>query len=175
MLSYVFGTQSAFVNAWRYLWYIRRVCCFRWSRTAPPGVQAEPGHGARHRYTFLSDHLPRTAAASRENGHLNPGGRGTQGKSRQLFNKSARKGKLLRTANFQEMNFQIFNQLMHFYFRISVQLILHMFRPRHGHHQGYIDKFTSLFTGPFGIITELLHCLRLLFTLAITGIHNFFK
>jgi hypothetical protein len=37
----------------------------------------------------------------------------------------------------------------------------------------YIDKFTSLFTGPFDIITEPLHCLRLLFTLAITSIQNF--
>jgi hypothetical protein len=50
--------------------------------------------------------------------------------------------------------FQFFNQRKHFYFRISVQLTLHMFRPRPGHHQAYTDKFTSLFTGPFGIITE---------------------
>jgi hypothetical protein len=62
-----------------------------------------------------------------------------------------------------------------FYFRISVQFTLHMFRPLLGHHQGYNDKFTSLFTGPFGIITEPLHCLRLLFTLTITSIQNFFK
>jgi hypothetical protein len=60
-------------------------------------------------------------------------------------------------------NFQFFNHRMHFYFRFSVQLILHMFRPLPGHHQGYIDKVTSLFTGPFGIITEPLHCLRQFF------------
>jgi hypothetical protein len=44
-----------------------------------------------------------------------------------------------------------------FQFRISVQFTLHMFRPWLGHLQGYIDKFTSLFTGQFGIITETLH------------------
>jgi hypothetical protein len=41
-----------------------------------------------------------------------------------------------------------------FYFRISVQFTLHMFRPLLCHHQGYIDKFTSLFTGPFGTIID---------------------
>jgi hypothetical protein len=51
------------------------------------------------------------------------------------------------------MIFNFFNQRMHLF--ISVQFTLHMFRPRPGHHQGYTDKFTSLFTGPFGIITTV--------------------
>jgi hypothetical protein len=38
---------------------------------------------------------------------------------------------------------------------ISVQFTLHMFRPWLGHHQGYVHEFTSLFTGPFGIITTV--------------------
>jgi hypothetical protein len=71
--------------------------------------------------------------------------------------------------------FEPTNALFYFYFRIYVQFTVHMFRPWLGHHQGDIDKFTSLFTGPFGIITALLHCFRLLFTLTITSIQNFFK
>ena len=38
------------------------------------------------------------------------------------------------------INFQFFNQRMHFLFRIYVQLTLHTFRPRPGYHQGYTDK-----------------------------------
>jgi hypothetical protein len=45
-----------------------------------------------------------------------------------------------------DINFQFFNQRMQFLFSYFVQLTLHTFRPWLGHHQGYIDKFTSLFT-----------------------------
>jgi ABC-type xylose transport system permease subunit len=49
--------------------------------------------------------------------------------------------------------FNFFNQRMHLF--VSVQFTLHMFRPWRGHHQGCVDKFTSLFTAPFGIITTV--------------------
>jgi hypothetical protein len=75
---------------------------------------------------------------------------------------------------------------MHFLFSYFVQFTLHMFRPWLGHHQGYIDKFTSLFTGPFGIITESLQCngytkafqeknLKKLFVLVIVNVKNSLK
>jgi hypothetical protein len=51
------------------------------------------------------------------------------------------------------LTFNFFNQWMHLF--ISVQFTLHMFRPWLGHHQGYVDKFTSLFTAPFSIITTV--------------------
>jgi hypothetical protein len=53
-----------------------------------------------------------------------------------------------------DINSLFFDQRIHFYFRISVQFTLHIVRPLPGHHQGYIDNFTSMFTGPFGIIIE---------------------
>jgi hypothetical protein len=52
-----------------------------------------------------------------------------------------------------KMGFNFFNQRMHLF--VSVQFTPHMFRPWLGHHQRYVDKFTSLFTAPFGIITTI--------------------
>jgi hypothetical protein len=70
-------------------------------------------------------------------------------------------------------NFQFFNQQIHFLFSYFCSI-----HPTHVSavtlpSSRYIDKFTSLLTGPFGIITTL-HCLRLLFTLKVSGIQSFF-
>jgi hypothetical protein len=74
--------------------------------------------------------------------------------------------------NDKERNFYFFNQQTHFLFSYFCSI-----HPTHVSavtlpSSRYIHKFTSLFTGPFGIITEPLHCLRLFFTLAITGCDN---
>jgi hypothetical protein len=61
-----------------------------------------------------------------------------------------------------------------FCFRISVQFTLHMFRPWLSHHHGTL--ISSLHCSLVHLVlSQPLHCLRLLFILAITGIKNFFK
>jgi hypothetical protein len=68
-----------------------------------------------------------------------------------------------------DINFQLFeltNAL--FYFRTSVQFTLHVSavtRPS----SRYVDKFTSLFTSPFGIITTVT-LFEAMFTLTLTSI-----
>jgi hypothetical protein len=74
-----------------------------------------------------------------------------------------------------DINFQFFNQRMHFLFSYFCSI-----HPTHVSavtlpSSRYIDKFTSLFTGPSGIITAPLHCLRLFCTLTITSIRYFKK